>query len=112
MTAGRAPKHLDGGKMSVDVVAVIAAKPGSEDAVRAAMQRLVAPTRAESGNIAYDLSESDVAPGTFITAERWQSPADLDLHLQSAHVQSALADVGDLLAAPPAIHPLTALDVQ
>jgi quinol monooxygenase YgiN len=98
--------------MSIQVVAVITAQPGSEDAVRDAMLGLVAPTREESGCIAYSLSESVVSTGTFITVEEWNDPADLDLHMQSPHIQSALAVLGTELAAPPAIHPLKPLDVQ
>lgn len=97
--------------MSIHVVAVITAKPGSEDAVREAMQALVGPTRAEDGNLAYDLSESAAAPGTFITVEEWRDAADLDTHMQTEHIQSALAVLGSELAAPPAIHPLTPLIV-
>lgn len=98
--------------MSVQVVAVIIAKPGSEDAVREAMLGLVGPTREESGCITYSLSESVASTGTFITVEEWNDPSDLDLHLQTPHVQSALSVLGSELAAPPAIHPLNPLDVQ
>lgn len=98
--------------MSVQVVAVIIAKPGSEDAVRDALLGLVGPTREESGCIAYSLSESLAAAGTFITVEEWNDPSDLDLHVQTPHVQSALSALGSELAAPPAIHPLKPLDVQ
>ncbi|KQY59879.1 antibiotic biosynthesis monooxygenase [Aeromicrobium sp. Root495] len=97
--------------MSIHVVAVITAKPGSEDAVREAMQGLVEPTRAEDGCIAYDLSESAAAAGTFITVEEWNDPADLDLHMATPHIQSALSVLGTELAAPPAIHPLKPLIV-
>ncbi|SDR75802.1 Quinol monooxygenase YgiN [Nocardioides scoriae] len=97
--------------MSVNVVAVITAKPGSEDAVRAALEALVAPTRAEAGCLSYDLSESVAAPGTFVTVEEWSDPSDLDQHLATDHVQGALASVGEQLAAPPAIHPLKPLVV-
>ena len=97
--------------MSVSVVAVITAKPGSEDAVRAALEALVEPTRAEAGCRSYDLSESVAAPGTFVTVEEWSDPSDLDQHLATEHVQSALATVGDHLAEPPAIHPLKPLVV-
>ena len=97
--------------MSINVVAVISAKPGSEDAVREAMQGLVAPTRAEDGCLSYALSESSVAPGTFITVEEWSDPSDLDKHMATPHIQSALAVLGTELAAPPAIHPLVPLDV-
>ncbi len=98
--------------MSITVVAVITASPGSEDAVREAMRGLVAPTRDESGCLSYDLSESAAAPGTFVTVEEWNESSDLDQHLQTAHVQAALAAVGPQLAAAPAIHPLTPLDVR
>ncbi len=98
--------------MSINVVAVITAKPGSEDAVREAMKGLVAPTRDEEGCLSYDLSESSSAPGTFITVEQWSDPSDLDKHMQTEHIQSALNVLGSELAAPPAIHALSPLDVR
>ena len=98
--------------MSLHVVAVITAKPGSEDAVRQAMKGLVGPTREEEGCVGYDLSESTAAPGTFITVEEWNGPSDLDKHMQTEHIQSALGVLGSELAEPPAIHPLAPLDVR
>ncbi|MEJ7633865.1 putative quinol monooxygenase [Aeromicrobium sp.] len=97
--------------MSINVVALITAKPGSEDAVREAMAGLVAPTREEPGCRAYALSESSAAPGTFVTIEEWDGPDDLDAHMQTPHIQSALSVLGSELAEPPAIHPLTPIDV-
>ncbi|MEO7130431.1 MAG: putative quinol monooxygenase, partial [Dermatophilaceae bacterium] len=85
--------------MSINVVATIIANPGSEDAVRRAMQGIVAPTRAEEGNVSYDLFEAADAPGTFITVEQWDAAADLETHLQTDHIQSALATLGTELAA-------------
>ena len=75
--------------------------------MRDAMTGLVAPTLEEPGCIAYSLSESSAAPGTFITIEEWDGPADLDAHMQTPHIQSALSVLGSELAAAPAIHPLT-----
>ena len=97
--------------MSINVVAVITAKPGSEDVVREALKGLVEPTRDEAGCIVYDLSESAVAPGTFITVEEWDGQSDLDAHMQTPHIQSALSVLGSELAAAPAIHPLVPLIV-
>lgn len=93
----------------LDVVAVLVAKPGQEDVVRAALTALVAPTREEEGCLAYALSESAAAPGTFVTVERWRAQADLDAHLQTPHVQQALGAAGDALAGAPGIHPLVPL---
>ncbi len=97
--------------MSINVVAVITAKPGSEEAVRDALKGIVGPTREEAGSLSYELSESSVSPGTFITVEQWKDAADIDAHLATEHIRSALAGLGSELAAPPAIHPLTPLDV-
>lgn len=90
----------------LSVVAVLVAQPGKEDVVRDALVALVMSTRAEAGCLSYALSESAVAPGTFVTVESWRAQADLDAHLQTDHVQQALAAAGDALAAAPAVHPL------
>lgn len=94
----------------LNVVAVITAQPGSADQVRVALQALVEPTRAEPGCVKYELFGSGIDPDVFITVEEWRSSADLEAHLQTDHVQTALARAGELLAAPPAIHPLQHLD--
>jgi quinol monooxygenase YgiN len=91
---------------ALPVVAVIVAKPGSEDTVRSAMKGLVDPTRAEEGCLSYDLYESAASPGTFVTIESWRGTADLDQHMASEHIATALGSTQDHLAAAPAIHPL------
>ncbi|MBA2774766.1 MAG: antibiotic biosynthesis monooxygenase [Nocardioidaceae bacterium] len=91
------------------VVAVISAKPGSEQVVRDALTALVAPTRDEAGCRSYELFESAAAPGVFVTRESWDGQDDLDAHLQSAHVAGAFAAAGEHLQGDPAIHPLRAL---
>ena len=88
------------------VVATIEAKPNGVDDVRSALCALAVSSRDDDGCIAYELSESASAPGTFVTVETWRSREDLDKHLQSDHVRNAFATTGDLLAAPPTIHPL------
>jgi quinol monooxygenase YgiN len=95
----------------IHAVAVITAQQASVDEVRAALKQLVPPTRAEEGCLDYQLYESAVAPGTFITTERWRAQADLDAHLGTEHLQTALAQTADHLAEPPGIHPLTPIEV-
>jgi len=98
--------------MSVQVVAVVTARAGSEDVVRQAFLGIVAATRQEPGCLSYSLSESTSAPGTFVSVEEWSDPSDLDAHMSAPHVQSALGALGSELAGPPAIHLLKPLDVQ
>jgi quinol monooxygenase YgiN len=89
------------------VVAMMKAKPGSEHELLAALTGLVEPTRAEDGNLGYDLFTSNVDPTTFVTIEEWRSQDDLDAHMKTPHITEALASAGSAFAAPPEIHPLT-----
>lgn len=93
------------------VVALIPAKPGSEDVVRAALTALVPPSRAEEGCLSYDLYESSSAPGTFVTVEKWRAQSDLDAHMKTPHIAQVFATAGDALAGAPAIHGLTPISV-
>ncbi len=93
------------------VVAVITAKPGSEQIVRDALNALVPPTRAEDGCVSYDLHESANEPGTFVTIEVWHAQSDLDAHMASPHIAETFKVAGEHLANQPAIHPLRPLVV-
>ena len=97
--------------MPLDVIALIPAKPGSEDVVRDALVTLVAATRQEEGCVSYDLHESQAAPGTFVTVEVWRDQAALDGHMGTPHIAAAFAAVGDHVAGAPAIHALTPVQV-
>jgi quinol monooxygenase YgiN len=90
----------------LNVVAVLTAKPGSEDVLERALNKLVEPTRAEAGCISYELYRSAADPATFVTVELWKSQADLDAHMQTPHIEQALSVAADALASAPAIHPL------
>jgi quinol monooxygenase YgiN len=92
--------------MSLQVVAVITAKPGSEEIVGSALRDLVGPTRQEDGCLSYELNRSAADPTVFVTVEQWREQADLDAHLQTPHLAKALEVAGEHLAVPPAIHPL------
>ncbi|WP_375479050.1 putative quinol monooxygenase [uncultured Jatrophihabitans sp.] len=96
--------------MPLPVVAVITAKSGSEDVVRAALTELVGPTREEAGCLSYSLYQSSDDATVFVTVESWRAPDDLQQHMQSAHIAKTFATAGDALAAPPVIHSLIALD--
>ncbi len=92
---------------NLKVVAVLKAQPGSEDVLKDALNSLVEPTRAEEGNVSYHLFASNVDPATFITIEEWRSQDDLDAHMKTPHITSALAAAGSAFATAPEIHPLT-----
>jgi quinol monooxygenase YgiN len=79
------------------LVARMRAKPGQEGRLRAELQRLVAPTRAEAGCIAYDLHLSQNDPALFLFYETWRSQADLDAHFETPHLKALVKILPELL---------------
>ncbi len=101
MTAGTEETVPD-----LNVVALLTAKPGSEEIIREVLESLAVATRAEPGCLGYALYASAADPTVFITVEKWASQADLDGHMTSPHIAEALTIATDHLAVAPAIHPL------
>lgn len=84
----------------VTVVALIRAKPGAEQRVEQELRALLEPTRAEKGCINYDMHRSTTDPARFMFHENWDSEDDLNVHLQSAHIQRWIGLADELLAEP------------
>jgi quinol monooxygenase YgiN len=91
------------------VVAVIPGKEGSRDTMRAALTILAEATQGHEGCTGYELFESAAAPGTFVTVESWRSQADLDAHMATEDIATALGAADGHLAGDIAIHPLVPL---
>src|SRR5277367_2878909 len=70
----------------VHVIARFVASEGKENQLRALLQGMLAPTRAESGCELYELYESD-ARGRFYLSETWESQAALDRHMATPHFE-------------------------
>lgn len=79
------------------VIAYMKATPGKEDELRAALTALVEPTRAEEGNVTYQLNEVIDEPGRFFFYENWASPALLEQHLAAPHIAELLAKAPEML---------------
>jgi quinol monooxygenase YgiN len=90
-------------KDSILVIATVVPKPGSEQQVQDAFSALVAQARAEDGCLSYDLFRSAEAPASFVSIESWSGPPAISAHMRQPHVQSAIAGLADLVAAPPTI---------
>lgn len=95
---------------NIDVVAVIAAKAGSESIVESALRELTAASKGDKGCLAYELFASEATPGTFVTIERWASQEDIDAHMASPHIAQMITAAGDHLDGFPAIHTLRPLE--
>ena len=83
----------------VRVIARSVARKGKEDQLRALLQGMLAPTRAEQGCKSFELYESD-STGRFYFDETWESPAALDEHLATPHFKHLEQTIGELLKEP------------
>ncbi|BAJ26303.1 MULTISPECIES: putative quinol monooxygenase [Kitasatospora] len=92
----------------VTVIALLKAAPGAEQQVRAQALSLVAPSRAEAGNISYQAYVHPEDPSAWLVFEEWEDRAAFDAHLASPHLTEALAAGPGLLLGPPAEHVFTA----
>ncbi|MBS1986245.1 MAG: antibiotic biosynthesis monooxygenase [Bdellovibrionales bacterium] len=72
--------------------------PGREaDFVREA-QRLINPSRNETGNVAYYFQQSETDPSEMTFFERWQSQSALDAHLQQPYFMEFASRVQSMYA--------------
>ncbi|WP_245454551.1 putative quinol monooxygenase [Bradyrhizobium sp. RP6] len=78
------------------VVAQVRAKPGKEDALRAATLPLIALVRGDPHNLVYFLQEDRARPGHFIFYEVFASQADFDAHNAMPYVKDWFAKLPEL----------------
>ncbi len=66
-------------------------QPGQADSLRAHLLSLAAPTRAEAGNLHYDLYQSVEHPDDFLRYEVWRDRAALESHKQTPPLRDSFA---------------------
>lgn len=67
---------------------------------------ILAPTRAEPGNITYSFQQSIENETEFTTYERWNTSEDLDAHMVTPHMKKFFDNVGPLFETAPVIKTL------
>ena len=92
----------------VQVIARSVARKGKEDQLRALLQSMLIPTRAEPGCKLYELYESG-SGGRFYFYERWESQAALDQHAATPHFKHLEQSVGELVTEPFEVNILTSI---
>jgi quinol monooxygenase YgiN len=81
---------------TVKVVAILTARPGKADALRTLLDGMLEPSRAEAGNLRYDLWQDQSEPGRFYLDELYADGAAVAAHRATPHFQGYLAAVGEL----------------
>jgi len=83
----------------VHVIARFVAREGSANQLKALLQGMLVPTRAESGCESYELYESD-SRGRFYLNETWESQAALDRHMATPHFKRLKQTGAELVKEP------------
>ncbi|MFF1869384.1 putative quinol monooxygenase [Streptomyces sp. CB03911] len=92
---------------TISVIAVLRAKAGQEEQMRAQAQSMVAPSLAEPGCLSYRTYVDPDDPRSWVVVEEWASREAFDAHLASPHLARSLERTSVLLDGPPAVRVLT-----
>jgi quinol monooxygenase YgiN len=71
-------------------VTFITGREGKEEELKQELLKLSAPTRAEAGNLKYDLYQSPDRPNHFMRYEVWRNPPALENHKATPHIKASL----------------------
>jgi len=75
--------------MAFVVLARWVAQPGEEEAVAAAIEALIEPSRAEPGNLGYEPHRDPADPRVFLLYERYVDEAAYRAHGETPHFRQA-----------------------
>ncbi|WP_448550308.1 putative quinol monooxygenase [Thalassotalea fusca] len=78
-------------------IAKITAQTSHKSTVKLELQKLLTPSRQETGCINYDMHVDNSNDSIFIFHENWVTEADLDNHLASQHVKACFSVINGLL---------------
>src|SRR5262245_34775177 len=80
----------------VKTIAILVARRGKAEELRALLGCMVAPSRAESGNLNYNLWRAQGDPGRFVLEELYADDAAVAAHRATPHFGSYLSKISDL----------------
>jgi quinol monooxygenase YgiN/quercetin dioxygenase-like cupin family protein len=86
---GAAPSSLTADPGLLTAVTFIRGAEGREMELERELLALAAPTRAEPGNILYDLYQSTDRKNQFMRLEVWRDPEALEIHKRTPHIQAS-----------------------
>lgn len=80
----------------IKIMAVLTARPGKADALKALLDTMVEASRAEPGNLRYDLWQDQAAADRFVLDELYADAAAVAAHRATPHFQAYLGKINDL----------------
>jgi quinol monooxygenase YgiN len=80
----------------VKIIAVLAARSGRSEDLKALLDGMIGPSRAEPGNLRYDLWRDQADLGRFVLDELYTDIAALSAHRSTPHFVGYLSKINDL----------------
>lgn len=82
--------------MSVKIIALLTARPGKTADLDALLRTLQTASRAEPGNLRWDIWRDQAEPNRFVLDELYIDNTDVAAHRETPHFKAYLATIGDL----------------
>ncbi|MCG7349749.1 putative quinol monooxygenase [Sphingomonas sp. ACRSK] len=80
----------------VKIMATLVPKPGKAEELRTLLDEMIGPSRAEPGNLRYDLWQDQVVPARFVLDELYADADAVAAHRATPHFQRYLSVINDL----------------
>ncbi len=73
---------------NIVIVATIIANEGKASFVKEELNKLLAPTHAEEGNVSYKIHQDLQNPNKFVAVEEWVSGEAIQAHMTTDHIKA------------------------
>lgn len=80
----------------VKIVALLVAKPGQAEALKALVDTMVEPSRAEPGTLRWDVWQVQGDPGRLVLDELYTDAEAVAAHRETPHFKAYVAKVADV----------------
>ncbi|WP_188855070.1 putative quinol monooxygenase [Aureimonas glaciei] len=81
---------------NLKTVAIFVARPGKAAELQALLSGMIAPSRAEAGNLRYDLWQDQTDPSRFVLDELYTDGEAVAAHRATPHFQAYASVINDL----------------
>lgn len=78
------------------ITAILTARPGKADELAALLDTMVAPCRAEPGNLRWDIWQDQADPTRFVLDELYRDKDAIAAHRETPHFQAYVEKINDL----------------
>ena len=87
----------------VKIVAILAARPGRRDELERLLSNLLTHSRAEPGNLRWDIWRDQADPNRFVLDELYTDKAAVAAHRETPHFKDYAGKINDLAERTPLV---------